>query len=56
MTFDQLIVELFVNHWFFTTFVFPPITFAYAWITDQTAWWACSLFWWIACVVVGKVK
>jgi hypothetical protein len=43
MTADQLIRELFVNHWFAITMFAPPLTLLYAWVTDQTAWWICSL-------------
>ncbi len=43
MTADQLIAEVFIHHWLFTTIVFPPLTFLYAWVTDQTAWWIGSL-------------
>lgn len=54
MTAEQLIAELFVNHWFFTTLFFPPLTFAYAWVTDQTAWWVCSLFLWVCAVYARR--
>ena len=56
MTFEQLIAELFVNHWFFTTVFFPPMTFAYAWVTDQTAWWIFSLIWWSRLVSAKSSK
>lgn len=42
MTAEQLIQELFVNHWFAMTIFVPWLTFIYAWITDQTTWWVCS--------------
>ena len=43
MTAEQLIQEIFVNHWFAVTIFAPALTFLYAWVTDQTAWWICSL-------------
>lgn len=43
MTADQLILELFVNHWLATTLFAPPLTLLYAWVTDQTGWWVSSL-------------
>lgn len=43
MTFEQLMQEMFVNHWLALTFFMPVVTLVYAWITDQTAWWICSL-------------
>ena len=44
MTIDQLIREVFIDHWFAMTLFFPSLTLIYAWVTDQTAWWICSLF------------
>lgn len=43
MTADQLISQLFVNHWVITTIVAPEIAFLYAWVTDQTAWMLTTL-------------
>jgi hypothetical protein len=43
MTIDQLIYQLFTEHWLITTICFPEVTFLYAWITDQTAWLFGSL-------------
>lgn len=43
MTAEQLIAELFVNHWLATTIFAPWLTLLYAWVTDQTSWWICSL-------------
>lgn len=40
---DQLIAELFVNHWLATTLFAPPLALLYAWVTDQTGWWISSL-------------
>jgi hypothetical protein len=54
MTADQLIVELFVNHWLAMTWFAPFLTFIYAWVTDQTAWWMCSLFMCFAYVIFAK--
>ena len=43
MTADQLITELFINHWLVTTIFVPWLTLLYAWVTDQTGWWIGSI-------------
>ena len=43
MTADQLITELFINHWLATTIFVPWLTLLYAWVTDQTWWWIGSI-------------
>lgn len=42
MTGEQLIQEVFVNHWLFTTIFLPSLALVYAYITNQIAWCICS--------------